>query len=308
MLLAACNGHATQGLCFGQCSWPWSTLPGESELPVAKAKDSPVGTDAPQSQTHRCAHPQEATTLIERHLNLKGQSSLCQHQLGLCSVPHKEEPHTGLKCPARSTESQQPMSPERLQGHWFPTRHSRASTGRRVGDSQSQVPCPSPWLGSRPRVRGRTQACPSAPMLTLTRAQPLILISVPALTLEGRWMVHVAQIEDSPMDMNLDTAAALGSPMATHHPPPSPRGSPSYSHFLRSSRAREMSPALSLSQSKVHRGKSLLEAGPWWTATAGRGPALPLPYFHSAASSPNKPCFIMSAPRGAANISLCPFG
>ena len=33
---------------------------------------------------------------------------------------------------------------------------------------------------------------------------------------EGRWLLRVAQTEDSPVDVNLDAAAAWGGPIATH--------------------------------------------------------------------------------------------
>ena len=47
-------------------------------------------------------------------------------------------------------------------------------------------------------------------------AHPRSPRSAPALTSEGRWLVRVAQTEDSPVDAKLDAAAAWGGPIATH--------------------------------------------------------------------------------------------
>ena len=107
-------------------------------------------------------------------------------------------------------------------------------------------------------------------------AHPRAPLSAPALTSEGRWLVRVAQTEDSPVDVNLDAAAAWGGPVATHPRAP----------FV------WQLPSLFESQRDIPRPgtvteESAQEAGPWQTAAAGRSPAL-LACFRSAAPSCNK--------------------
>lgn len=41
-------------------------------------------------------------------------------------------------------------------------------------------------------------------------------LTAPALTRGQWWLSYVAQTEDSPVDVNLDAAAARGGPIATH--------------------------------------------------------------------------------------------
>lgn len=78
-------------------------LPQDSELLSAKAKAEDTalgGADTPQSRpTDEHAHGRQP------HLNSSGQARLCHHQLTLCSVSHKGEPHRAPRCQARSTES-----------------------------------------------------------------------------------------------------------------------------------------------------------------------------------------------------------
>ena len=113
--------------------------------------------------------------------------------------------HRGLRCQARSSESQQPLSPtSRDTGY-------AVSMGCRAGASRSRVPRQSPWLGtSHPEVgvrheegqRRNAGLSPQPPTLGSTRAYTLVLSSAPALTLEAKRMVHAAWSKDSPMDMN----------------------------------------------------------------------------------------------------------
>lgn len=97
-------------------------------------------------------------------------------------------------------------------------------------------------------------------------------------------MARVAWDEDFQRDMNLDTCHlgwphSSSAPELQRHPPPK--------LFLNDSTATELSPVLSPTQSKVHRGKCLSwKLAPQQMVTELQGHALLLPCSSFAASLP----------------------